>query len=211
MSNQAAVHSIDALRDLRVAMALFGDDVMSALGAVDMEVRRTLQWLQHDRRNYWENQIKRRREQVASAKSEVFRRKLAKTADYTPAMSEQKELLRNAEAALREAEMKIVLVKKWEPMLQQAALEYHGSTRRIKDLASGDVPRAVAALERMVLALEAYLSVTPPSDAGEISPLASIAGAVLDEEPAEPPPPAVVESESEPAGPDTLKELGPAE
>jgi hypothetical protein len=148
-----------------------------------MEARRTVQWLQHDRRNYWQEQIKRRREQVAIAKAEVFRRKIAKTADYTPAYSEQKENLRKAEASLHEAEMRSALVKKWEPLLQQAILEYHGSSRRISDLASGDVPRALVKLERMIDALEAYLRVAIPSGLGAQSPLESIADRIMAEEP----------------------------
>lgn len=175
MSSQAAVHSVEALKEFRVALALFGDDVLAALGAVEMEAKRTAQWLQHDRRMYWQDQLKRRREQVAQAKAEVFRRKLAKTPEYTPAMSEQKELLRRAEASLQDAERRAAQVKKWEPALQQAVLEYHGSIRRIKDLAASDVPRAVFALERMIEALEAYLRVAPPSGTGGPSPLEAIA------------------------------------
>lgn len=174
MSSQAAVHSVEALKEFRVALALFGDDVLAALGAVEMEAKRTAQWLQHDRRMYWQDQLKRRREQVAQAKAEVFRRKLAKTPEYSPAMSEQKELLRRAEASLQDAERRAAQVKKWEPALQQAILEYHGSIRRIKGLASGDVPRAMFALERMVDALEAYLRVAPPSGLGGASPLEAI-------------------------------------
>ncbi len=179
MSDQASVYSIDALKQFRVALALFGEESLGALGAVDMEAKRTLQWLQHDRRAYWQDQLKRRREMVAQAKAEVFRRKLAKTADYTPAMSEQKELLRRAEASLQDAEMRAALVKKWEHALQQVVLEYHGSIRRIKDLASGDVPRAMYALERMIEALEAYLRVAPPSGSGGVSPFDAIADTIL--------------------------------
>ena len=183
MSSQASVQSVDALKELRVALALFGDDVLAALGGVEMEAKRTAQWLQHDRRMYWQDQIKRRREAVAQAQAEVFRRKLQKTADNTPAMSEQKELLRRAEASLHEAELRAALVKKWEPALQQAILEYHGSIRRIKNLASGDVPRAVFALERMIDALEAYLRVAPPTLAGGASPLEAIVDSILTEDP----------------------------
>jgi hypothetical protein len=176
------VHSIEALKELRVALALFGDDALSALGAVDMEVRRTMQWLQQDRRMYWADQIKRRREQVAMAQAEVFRRKLTKTPEHSPSFSEQKELLRRAEASLRDAETRAALVKKWEPALQQAVFEYHGTTRRIKDLASGDVPRGMVLLERMIDALEAYLRVAPPSGGGGLDPLESIASSFLSEE-----------------------------
>ena len=162
MSTQADVHSIDSLKQLRVALALFSEEALAALGTVDMEVKRTIRWLQHDRREYWQNQIKRRREQVSQAKAEVFRRKLAKTADYTPSMSEQNELLRRAEVSLQDAETRAALVKKWEPALQQAALEYRASTRRISNFASGDVLRAAALLDRLIDALEGYLHVALP-------------------------------------------------
>jgi hypothetical protein len=182
MSSQADVQSIAALKDLRVGLALFSEDALAALGAVDMEIRRTGQWLQHDRRTYWQEQIKRRRELVASAKAEVFRRQLAKTPEYTPAVSEQKELLRKAEASLRDAEIRAEMVKKWEPALQQAVLEYHASIRRIKDLASGEVVRACVLLERLIDALEAYLRVPVPSGSVGKSPLEAIADSLMADE-----------------------------
>jgi small-conductance mechanosensitive channel len=179
MGEHAAVHSIEGLKDFRVALALFAEDALSALGAVDMEVKRTVHWVHYDRRAYWQEQIKRRREQVAMAQAEVFRRKLSKTADSSPAMSEQKELLRKAEASLHDAERRVELVKKWEPALQQAVLEYKASRARIKNLASGDVPRAIALLERLIVALEAYLSEAPPSVTDMREPLVALAESVL--------------------------------
>ena len=170
MSTQADVRSIEALKDLRVAMSLYGEEALSGLSAVQMEINRTIQWLQYDRPSYWKDQLKRRQEQVAAARAEVFRRKLAKTADYTPAYSEQKEQLRKAEASLLDAEKRIAAVKKWGPLLQTAVLEYHASSRRISDLAAADVPRAVAKLSRMIDALEAYLRVAPPSGTATQAP-----------------------------------------
>ena len=188
MSSQADVRSIEALKEFRATLALYAEEAQGALGAVKMEARRTVQWLQHDRKTYWHEQIKRRREQVASARSEVARRKLAKTPEHTPAFSEQKELLRVAEAALREAETKVALIKKWEPALQQAVLELHASIRRIGDLSGTDIPRASHLLGRLVDALEAYVREPTPSGlvpAGA-SPFTSIADAVLTEAEAEP-------------------------
>lgn len=166
MSSQATVHSIDALKELRTALALYGDDTLGALGAVEAEVRRTMRWLQEERPYYWQEQIKRRREQVALAKSELFRRQLQKRPDYTPPMSEQKENLRKAEASLQDAEKRLAMVRKWQPLYKQAVLEYHASIQRLKDLSAGDVPRAVNLLSRMIDALEAYVRVTPPSGLG---------------------------------------------
>ena len=165
MSSQAQVHSIEALREFRTALALYGEDVLAALGAADAEIRRTLQWLHQDRPFYWQEQIKRRRERVASARADLFRLKLQKTPEHHPSLSEPKERLRLAEAALHDAEKRLILVRKWQPAFQQAVIEYHGSIQRLKDLAASDVPRAMALLARIVEALEAYLSVqAPPGD-----------------------------------------------
>jgi hypothetical protein len=170
MSSQATVHSIDALKEFRVALALYGEDTLAALGAIEAEVRRTVRWLQEDRPYYWQEQIKRRREQVSLAKAEVFRRKLQQRPDYTPPMSEQMENLRRAEASLQDAEKRLTMVRKWQPILQQAVLEYHGSIQRLKDLAAADVPGAVNLLTRLIDALEAYLSVQPPAGGGPSTP-----------------------------------------
>jgi hypothetical protein len=103
---------------------------------------------------------------VASAKAEVFRRRLQKTPEYSPSLSEPMEILRRAEAGLQDAEKRLLQVRKWQPLFHQAVLEYHGNIQRIKDLANSDVPRAVTVLTRMIDALEAYLQVSPPSVRG---------------------------------------------
>jgi hypothetical protein len=184
LSSHADVRSIDALKDFRAVLALYAEEAQGALGAVKMEARRSLNWLHHDRKTYWSNQIKRSREEVASARAEVARRRLAKTPEHTPAMSEQKELLRRAEARLREAEMKVALIKKWEPALQLAVLELYASIRRIGDLSGTDIARASMLLGRLVDALEAYVREAPPTGLGPqgIQAMDSISAAIVAEE-----------------------------
>ena len=175
-----------------------------------------MRWLQEERPYYWQEQIKRRREQVSIAKSEVFRRQLQKRPDYTPPMSEQMDNLRRAEASLQDAEKRLAMVRKWQPALQHAVLEYHASVQRLKDLAATDVPGAVNLLTRMIDALEAYLRVQPPSGTGiepaisRASPeLEAIATRILDEPATEPPRPA---EDANGAGPADLAEPpGPVE
>ncbi|MHB1557025.1 MAG: hypothetical protein ACYC61_06065 [Isosphaeraceae bacterium] len=166
MSSQATVLSVDALKAFRGALALFSEDTLAALGAVDSEVRRTVLWLEQNRPAYWHEQIKRRREEVSMAKAEVFRRRIQKRPDYTPAMSEQVENLRKAEASLQDAEKRLTLVRKWQPRFQHAMLEYHATVQRLKDLAASDIPNAALLLGRIVESIEAYLAVQPPSGTG---------------------------------------------
>lgn len=162
MSSQVEAHSIEALKDFRAALALYGEDTLSALGAADAEVRRTMLWLQQDRPYYWQEQIKRRRERVATAKADLFRLRLQKSPEHHPSMAEPKERLRLAEASLQDAEKRLIMVRKWQQAFQQVVLEYHGSVQRLKDLAAADVPGAVALLGRIIDALEAYLRVEVP-------------------------------------------------
>jgi hypothetical protein len=163
MSSQTSVQSIDALKEFRVALALYGEDTVEALGAVESRVRRTFRWLQEERPVYWQEQIKRRSEKVQQAKAEVFKKKLQQKPDYKPAMSEQIENLRKAEASLEDAQKRLTMVRKWQPAFKQAALEYHGSIQRLKSLANNDIPGAIALLSRIIDSLEAYLQVAPPS------------------------------------------------
>ncbi len=173
MSSQAEVHSIEALKDFRVALSLYGEDALAALGGVEAEIRRTVLWLQQDRPFYWQEQIKRRRERVSSAKADLFRLNLQKTPEHHPSLAEAKERLRLAQASLIDAEKRLILVRKWQPALQQAILEYHGNVQRLKDLAASDVPRAVALLTRIVDGLEAYLQVRVPSGSPGVQSLES--------------------------------------
>jgi hypothetical protein len=163
MSSQTSVQSIDALKEFRVALALYGEDTVEALGAVEAHVRRTLRWLQDERPVYWQEQIKRRSEKLQQAKAELFKKKLQQKPDYKPAMSEQIDNVRKAEASLEDAHKRLTMVRKWQPAFKQAALEYHGSIQRLKTLANNDVPSAVNLLTRIIDSLEAYVQVAPPS------------------------------------------------
>ena len=150
MSSQAAVHSIDELKNFRVALALYGEDTLGNLGrgrggsAPDAAVARG-----------GATGLLAGPDQAAAGAGgtgpgrcfprAIFRRR----PDYNPAMSEQKEALRKAEASLQDAEKRLVMVRKWQPMLRHAVLEYHASVQRLKDLAAGDVPSAVNLLTRI--------------------------------------------------------------
>ena len=172
MSSQAEVRSIEALKDFRVALALYDEDTLAALGAVEAEVRRTVQWLEQDRPVYWQEQIKRRREQVAAAKSEVFRRQLQKKPEYI-AVDERAEgePPPKAEASLQEAEKRLTMVRKWQPLLQPGrSSSTTAASSGIKELAAADVPRAVEpAVAGSSTALEAYLQRRTALGAGSLA------------------------------------------
>lgn len=172
--SQASVRSIDALRDFRAALIEFAEDALGALGAADMEARRTVHWVSHEQRLYWQQELKRRKAMLSQAHSELARKKLSATPGHAPRFTEQLEQEKRAKARLEDAERRMELLRKWEPRLQQAVLGYKGRAGRLADLIGGDLPRSLALLDRIIEALDAYARVAPPSGAAAASGFARV-------------------------------------
>ena len=66
--SQANVRSVDALRDFKNALIAYAEEARNALNGVDMDVRRTRDWLERDQLMYWQTQVKKRNEQVSQAR-----------------------------------------------------------------------------------------------------------------------------------------------
>jgi hypothetical protein len=163
MSQGANVRSIESLKRFKVALINFADEGKNSLNGVDMEVRRTHDWLVRDQVFYWKSQVKQRQEALAQARSELHRRQISQMGSDAVSDTEQKEAVREAQRRLREAEDKVERVKRWVPVLEHAIAEYHSQTRPLGDRLSGGLERSLLLLDRMVDALDAYVSIAPPS------------------------------------------------
>jgi hypothetical protein len=163
MADQAKVLSVQALKDFRVALINFVEEARNALGGVDMELRRTRDWLERDQLSYWQMQVKRRHEAMMMARTELFRRKLSQQGSDAVSDTEQKEALREAERRLRVAEEKVAIVKKLIPMFHHAQAEYTSHSTPLADHLAGGSEKSIATLEKMVQSLEEYLALAVPS------------------------------------------------
>lgn len=163
MSRTANVQSIQTLKDFKLAMIEFAEDARNALSSVDMDLRKMRDFLERDQLGYWQMQVKRRNEEVMQARSDLHRRKISQQGSDAVSDSEQKEALREATRRLRVAEDKVALIRKLIPQLHHAIAEYHSHSQPLGDHLSGGFERSLSVLERMVLALEAYVATTAPS------------------------------------------------
>lgn len=163
MSRSANVLSIQTLKDFKLAMCLFAEDARSALSNVDMELRRTRDWLERDQLGYWQSQIKKRSEDLMQARADLHKRKISQQGSEAVSDAEQKEALREAQKRLRAAEEKVVLIRRLIPQLHHAIDEYHSHSQPLGDHLTGGFERSLATIERMVLSLEAYVATTAPS------------------------------------------------
>lgn len=163
MSRSANVHSIQTLKDFKLAMIEFGEDARNALSGVEMDLRKMRDFLERDQLGYWQMQVKRRNEEVMQARSDLHRRKISQQGSDSVSDSEQKEALREAMRRLRIAEEKVALIRKLIPQLHHAIAEYHSHSQPLGDHISGGFEKSLSVLERMVLSLEAYVATTAPS------------------------------------------------
>ena len=164
MSDYASIQSIDCLRDLRTAIARFIDSVGSALLAADAEIDRTADWLRRDRPAHWKAQLRKREEAVTRARLDLNRRRSMPTATGAKrsTVDEEKELSRRRRL-LEEAEQKMLAVKRWDQQFAKGFTQYRSGVREILALVDTDLPAAMAELQRLLIALERYVALKPPS------------------------------------------------
>lgn len=173
MSQSAKVSSIDALKALHAAMARFGPEALEALGAAEMEIRRVFDWL-HDQQKYWQRQAEKRQEDVNRARADLAYARSIRQGQRTGYV-EQEIALSKAVKRLREAEEKVVVVKRWLLHLPQAIHEYDGPAHRLAGLLDADLKQGLVLLENKILVLEAYTEIqaneppvpSPPPVKGE--------------------------------------------
>lgn len=206
MDSQARVGSLDVFQDVRAAYAKFGDSGRNALIAVDLEIRRMLDWLEKDQVGYWKGEIRRREEKLNEAKTALHRKRITATFGNVASDSEEILMVRRAQAKLEQAEAKLKEVKQWYLTVEQEVSEYRGPSQQLANVLDSGVPRALGALDRMVESLESYLAV-----AASGGPSSSVAGGLalgsMPSTPAAKPaavaPPAVIEEFAKPAPQDT--------
>ena len=56
---QARLTRIDAVQEMAAAVDVFRNEATSALESLDIEIRRALEWIHHDRHEYWNHQVRR--------------------------------------------------------------------------------------------------------------------------------------------------------
>jgi hypothetical protein len=86
------------------------------------------------------------------------------TRDHVPDCTEQKTALRRAEQRLEQAHEKLKLVRQWGRELPTLIDEYLAQAQQLGNYLVDDLARGTAGLDRMIEALEGYLSVASASE-----------------------------------------------
>lgn len=164
MSEQVKVEDLEVFRLFRAALMKFAQAAGQAMSSADAEVTRAHTWLTIDQTTHWQGQFRRRQELVAAARQAVIQKKIYKDAagkNYSAV--EEEKALRRALAAVEEAQNKILAIRKALPKLENEAQLYRAGVAPLGGTVTGEIPKAVARLDRLAERLEAYIQLKAPS------------------------------------------------
>ena len=166
MRQAARVSSINTLREFRHALIEFGDIDRSALGESESKIQRAVWFVEHDQPAYWQQQRRRRANELAQAQTELFRAQVASADQQVSATLERRAVLK-AKQRLDEAQTKLDNLKRWRPILEREALLYRAQCQQLASSVDADLPKALATLDKMIQSLERYVKLAPPRPATE--------------------------------------------
>ena len=166
MSPAAKVTSIDAVQAFAAALERFHEEASNALEELGLQVRRAKEWVQDDRRQYWDQQVRRGWQKVTEARIQLEQAKtFRRIADYRPSCIDEKKALEGAKRRLRLAEEKVEAVRHWSRVVEHAVGEYRGEIGPLTAWLEVDAPQALATLKRLTEALDTYVAISTSPEA----------------------------------------------
>lgn len=161
MARSAKLTSIDAVQEMAVALATFGEEALAALDELDMNVRRAAEWIEQDRKAFWGHEVRKGTERLSEARVELEKAlTYRKMDDYTPACREERIMVDRSKRRLQTAEEKNHVLPHWAQKIRHAVQELNGRETQLSGWLRGDLPQAIGVLEQMLLTLERYAAVT---------------------------------------------------
>jgi len=164
MGKQAKIDSVAALKGFRASVVRFAHAATSAIEELDMQLQRTLIWLQQDRYPYWKARVQQASEAYAQAKIALNQQIVFERAvQGTPSSCiDARKALSKAEQRLSDAQAGLEGVRRWVQEIDRQLNQYRARVNGLKRIIDSEVPRAIARLDRMVDSLQAYIDLAPP-------------------------------------------------
>jgi hypothetical protein len=165
MSRFARVTSISVLQLMQSALQKFRGEAAGAMDDLDAEVRRVLEWIHHDRKEYWAHELRRSYEGVSQARIQLQQARISRRiAGHEPTCVDEERALERAKRRLETADQKVKAVQHWSIVIDRAVDEFQRSRTRFLTWLDTDLLQAVAALNRMGESLASYVSLEAPTD-----------------------------------------------
>jgi hypothetical protein len=175
MSGSAHVQSSEAIEVVKAALIFFKDQVDQALSTNDLEMRRVLDWLEHDRPRYWKTRVRVAHDEVTAAKAALTRCLMYPINDERPSCYEERDAVKKAEAQRDYCVEKSERLRHWIREVRHELFEYEGRISQLVELIESDVPAAIGILNKLLTRLEEYQAIRVRSGGGSTSAGTSLA------------------------------------
>jgi hypothetical protein len=120
-----------------------------------------------ERAAHWKTEVRKAGDAVNKAIKDLEHcRAFKKVGDNTPSCVEEKKNLDKARKRLEFAEQKEAAVRRWKPVVEQQFRETCVRLVHFREVIDVNCPKAMAVLERMLKALDAYRQTQGPAAGG---------------------------------------------
>ena len=165
MTRSAKVTSIDTLPLVAAALQKFRGESAVALDDLEIELRRIVEWIHHDRKQYWSKERDRAYENLTQARLQLQQARVSRRiGDHEPACVDEKRAVARAKRRLETAYQKVDEVRRWTVLIDRAVDDFQRSRTQFASWLDTDLQRAVAALNQMSESLVSYISLETPAD-----------------------------------------------
>lgn len=168
MAGEAQITSVEALENFRAQLIVYLGQVRPVMEEVANEMARSRLWLQHDQRMLWSQELRRRERQLEEAKQELFNATISSLSTGTAALLQM--TVQRAQRAVQEAEAKLKLLKRWDNELESRSAPLMKQIEQLQGFLATDMTRAIAYLDQVLRALDAYRNVAAPSSDKPVVP-----------------------------------------
>jgi hypothetical protein len=158
MAEQAKVTSVDAIEAFRSSLILFLSKARPTLEEISGDVLRTSMWLENEQTDHWNKEMRRRQRDLEQAQGELFSARLSRLAKPT---ASQYMAVHRAQAAVREAEEKQKLLKKWTRELENRTEPMVKLIEQLHGFLNTEMVKGVQYLGEVVQTLQAYAQARP--------------------------------------------------
>jgi hypothetical protein len=155
MNPSANVQSVDGLSMFQMSLQHFQEKAKDALMNIDMDLRRTKEWLD-EQYDGWKGEIRKAEEALHQAQLELKRKKMMKIGERSPDTSDEEKRVKKCMARLEHAEEKLDRTKHWQRALPEVILDYEGPGRQLKTQVENVIPTMTALLNEKIITLEQY-------------------------------------------------------
>jgi hypothetical protein len=158
MAEKAQITSVEAIESFRAQLIVFLGQARPVLDEVANEMSRMRLWLQNDQRMFWEQELRRRARRLEEAKQELFNATVSSLQTGTAALLQM--TVQRSRRAVDEAEAKLKFLKRWDAELDNRSSPLMKQTEQLQGFLATDMARAVAYLDQVLKALDAYHNVS---------------------------------------------------